>query len=335
MKIKINSIAVFLCAIAIVPPAVFAYAPIESKADAANVPMLAAVRVNASLGGPAMWRVSKDGRVMWVLGIVQIVPKKLTWQSHDIASVMTHAQELILPPKAYFRLFYLKWFWWRSAIRDASKNQDHATLADILPSAMLSRWRMLWKEYGNGRASMERFNPLYAQRKLYHVFLKKNDFQSSRSIVREITDIARKYSVRVVRADYVEHVVRPKQFLIASVQRGNELPCFSATLKFVQHDLDRIQVRANAWATGDIPALRITRLVDRSSCNPSLKLTSEYGAGNVPKHMKAVWLASVQSALKKYEATVAILPMSDVLAENGYLAALQARGYKVEPPSTR
>ena len=333
MKIKINSIAVLLCAIAIVPPAVFAYAPIESKADAANVPMLAAVRVNASLGGPAMWRVSKDGHVMWVLGIVQIVPKKLTWQSHSIASVMVHAQELIKPPKAHFRVFSLKLLWWKSAIRDAAKNPGHATLVDVLPPPMFSRWRMLWRKFGNGSTSIERFNPTYVQAILYHRFLKNSGLRSNHSMVREISNIAQKYNVRVVQADYVMRIPHPKRLLIASAKSGDDLPCFSATLDFVQHDLDKIKARANAWATGNIDTLRITKLADRSSCNAWHKPLRKYGTGDVPKRLRAIWLSAAESALGKNKVTIAILPMSELLEKDGYLAALRAQGYKVKPPS--
>ena len=335
MKLRIDLIREFLCAIALVPSTVFAHAQIESKATVSNAPTLAVITVNASTDGPAMWRVSKNGHMMWVLGIVQVVPKKLTWQSHNIARVMAHAQELIMPPEADFRVFVLKLLWWKSAIRDASKNPEHVTLVDVLPASMFSRWRMLWKKYGNDSTSIERFNPEYVQRDLYGRFLQKTDLQSNRSVVRKIINIAQKYNVRTVRADYVMHISHPKRFMIASAKSGNDLTCFSATLDFVQHDLDKIGERANAWAIGDIHTLRIARLANRGSCNPRRKLTQKYGAGDVPKRLKAVWLASAESALEKNKVTIAILPMSEVLAKNGYLAALRAQGYKVEPPSAR
>jgi len=332
MKIKINLIGVLLCVIAMTPSAAFAYAPIESKADAANVPMLAPVTVHASLGGPAMWRVSRDGHVMWVLGIVKIVPKRLTWQSHNIASLMVHAQELIKPPNAYFSVFFLKILLWKSAVRSASKNPGHATLADILPASIFSRWRTLWGKYGNGSTSIEHFNPNYAARILYRRFLESSGLQSTRSMVQEISNMAQKDNVSLVKADYVMHVPHPKRYEIAFAKSGNDTRCFLATLDYVQRDLSKIMVRANAWATGDIDALRITKLVDRSSCNEE-NLSRKYGAGNVSKPLKAIWLSTAESALEKNKLTIAILPMSELLEKNGYLAALRARGYKVVPPS--
>ena len=334
MKIKINQVAVFLCAIALFQLAVYAHTPSESGTSTANAPTLAPVTVNANVGGPAMWRVSKDGHVMWVLGIVQVVPSNLTWQSHDVAHVMVHAHELIMPPDAYFRLFFVKWLWWKSAIRGASKNPGRATLAGILPSPMYLRWRMLWRKYGDGNASIERFNPQYAQRKLYHGFLQKTGLQSNHAVVNEIADIARKYNVRITRADYIEHIAHPKQFMMSSAPMSDELACFSVTLDFVEHDLDSIRKRAAAWATGDIQTLRTIRLADRSACRTPLVLTRRYGAGDIPKRKQEAWLAAAQSALERNNVTVALLPMSEVLGKSGYLAALQARGDAVEPPGS-
>jgi hypothetical protein len=84
--------------------------------------------------------------------------------------------------------------------------------------------------------------------------------------------------------------------------------------------------------TGDIDALRITKLVDRSSCNEE-NLSRKYGAGIVSKPLKAIWLSTAESALEKNKLTIAILPMSELLEKSGYLAALRAQGYKVVPPS--
>jgi hypothetical protein len=336
MKIKINLIGALLCAIAITPSVVFAYAPIESETDAANVPMLAPVTVNASLEGPAMWRVSRDGHLMWVLGIVHVVPKKLTWQSHNIASVMVHAQELIKPPNSYFRVFFLKALLLNSAVRDASKNPGHATLTDVLPPSIFSRWRMLWRKYRNRSTSIEQYNPDYVARILYRRFLKSSGLRSNRSVVLEISNMAQKDNVSVVKPDYVMRIPHPKRYMIAGAKSGYDSRCFLATLDYVQRDLSKIMLRANAWATGDIDALRITKLVDRSSCNwEDLKVLRKYGAGNVPKRLRAIWLSAAESALEKNKVTIAILPMSELLEKNGYLAALRAQGYKVEPPSAR
>jgi hypothetical protein len=45
-----------------------------------------------------------------------------------------------------------------------------------------------------------------------------------------------------------------------------------------------------------------------------------------------MWLEQAQSALARNEVTFAVLPMSQLLRADGYIAKLQARGYDVTTP---
>jgi hypothetical protein len=45
-----------------------------------------------------------------------------------------------------------------------------------------------------------------------------------------------------------------------------------------------------------------------------------------------MWLEQAQSALARNKVTFAVLPMSQLLRADGYIAKLQARGYDVTPP---
>jgi hypothetical protein len=44
------------------------------------------------------------------------------------------------------------------------------------------------------------------------------------------------------------------------------------------------------------------------------------------------WLAAVDSALDKHVSTFAVLPISQLLMTDGWLAKLRAKGYLVEDP---
>jgi hypothetical protein len=313
------------------PSAAFAYAPIESKADAANVPMLAPVTVHASLGGPAMWRVSEEGHVMWVLGFVQITPKNITWQTRGISAVLARAQELIDPPLVNFPSSWGSRFW--SFVREASKNTDRSTLRNILPPSTYARWHVLWTKYGDGSSYIERYKPAYAGAMLYHKFLKKYGYL----VPRKIISVATRYNVNIVKIDYEPHITRRKLFIAEANKAldANNFACFRSTLNLIQNDSGKIRTRGNAWAIGDINTLRVVKLTSIDSCYWYLntQLTHQYDLGDIPEHLEAEWVSAVKSALRKNKVTVAILPMSVLLKKNGYLAALQTQGYKVESPS--
>src|SRR5579872_7166073 len=45
--------------------------------------------------GPRMWRISKDNHVMWILGTISPLPKKMTWQSDSVEEVLQQTQEVL------------------------------------------------------------------------------------------------------------------------------------------------------------------------------------------------------------------------------------------------
>ena len=116
----------------------------------------------------------------------------------------------------------------------------------------------------------------------------------------------------------------------------DDLDCFRKTLDRIDSDLDTMTVRANAWATGDIDALR--KLPDsdqRQACIAAVTgtdLARERGIADIPERVENVWLAAASSALEKNRVTFARLPIAELLSKDGYLAKLRAKGYTVESP---
>ena len=51
--------------------------------------------VSGRYHGPKLWRVSKDGHVLWVLGTVAPLPKRMVWQTEDIQRLLARTQEVI------------------------------------------------------------------------------------------------------------------------------------------------------------------------------------------------------------------------------------------------
>ena len=48
----------------------------------------------------------------------------------------------------------------------------------------------------------------------------------------------------------------------------NDLPCLESVLNRLESDLGLLRARANAWATGDIAALRDDQSQRASACTP-------------------------------------------------------------------
>jgi hypothetical protein len=56
------------------------------------------------------------------------------------------------------------------------------------------------------------------------------------------------------------------------------------------------------------------------------------GFDDLPERAKASWMAAADAALATHRISFATQPMGRLLAEDGYLAALAARGYEVVAP---
>src|SRR4030081_2734532 len=82
--------------------------PADIPAVSANdAPMEEAV-VTGEHEGPRLWKVRKPGgpmsqgdHVLWILGTLTPLPKKLIWQSDSVEAVLQQSQEVV-PPWAAF-----------------------------------------------------------------------------------------------------------------------------------------------------------------------------------------------------------------------------------------
>ena len=116
--------------------------------------------------------------------------------------------------------------------------------------------------------------------------------------------------------------------------------CFVQTVALTEA-LSNKQVedaRAHAWATGDLAKLEeLPPLPNReSSCDQAivnaLAMTTPVST-DLREQMDELWLAAAGSALTKNVSTLALVPMSDLLGEHGYLESLRKRGYEILAPS--
>ena len=89
--------------------------------------------------------------------------------------------------------------------------------------------------------------------------------------------------------------------------------------------------RANAWAIGDVDALRRFDYPDpQGDC--LAMLFSASGLANLRDELYAMWLGEAERALATHATTFSVLPMRELVAADGLLAQLAARGYAITAP---
>ncbi len=326
----------FLFALGGLPPAFAQSAAVPPAPDVADLP---AVMVSGVQPGPGLWKVSKGDHVMWVLGTLSPLPRDMQWQSREVEQVIGASQQILLAPSVQLKAdvgFLGKMFLLPSAY-SARKNADGETLQQVLPPPVFARWQALKQKYLGGDRGIERWRPLFASQELYRKALKANGLSRSGGIQMNIDALAKRHGVPELPTDYRVLIEHPRAAITAFKQAApRDTTCFIRTLDSVEHDMPAMTARANAWATGDLQALRELPDSDRhDACVAAVTgagFAQTLGLDDLPAKQRAVWLAAARKALAGNAQTFALLPMDELLKPDGYLATLQAEGYEIDAP---
>lgn len=337
------SLAVGLLALGSVMPAWSQSGPASSStapsASSSNAPLLQAVVVTGVQPGPGLWKVSKDHHVMWVLGTITPLPRRMEWRSSEVEQAIAHSQELLESPTAEVKVdanFFSKLVLLPSAY-GARKNPGGASLQEILPAPMFARWEVLKQQYFGNDHGIEYWRPIVVALRLYRKALDKAELTGSNEVDRTVDKLADHHDVKRTPVKYQVVVEHPREALDAIKQTNlHDISCLNQTLDTVQYDMSNLVARANAWSTGDIQTLRGFAVNGRhQSCIVAVvnaEFADRIGLHDLPQRMAQTWLDAAQAALTRNTQTFAVLPMDEVLSPNGLLARLQADGYTVQSP---
>jgi TraB/PrgY/gumN family len=307
---------------------------------------LETVLVSGEQPGPGMWKVSKGDNVLWIVGMQTPMPKNMTWRAKKVEAIVAKSQEIIGQPGfgvsmkqiGYFRALTLL-----PSAMESVKNPDGATLRDLVPANVYTRWVALRSkyigEYQDDDNDLERSRPMFAAGKLYQKAIEKNGMTSTSPVSTMITDAAKKYNVKITQVS-IEPQIGDLRGAVKEFKRTRlaDLDCFTKTIERIETDLQAMRSRANAWATGDINAIRALPLNDqREACEAAIKEASfikTLGIENVQAQAEAAWIKAAETALAKNAVTLASLSMRQLLASDGYLTKLKAKGYVIEEPDS-
>jgi len=306
----------------------------ETPADTAT---LETVLVTGEQPGPGLWKVSKGDHVLWILGAQYPLPKNMTWRGRDVEQTIAESQAVIADATPKLELNFFHKLTLMPAVYGARKNEDGETLQQILPAELYARWLVLKAKYIGHDDGVERLRPMVAANELYDKALAKTGLARSGLIWDTVRGVAKKNRVRIVEPQAQIPLDNPRQTISDfKATTGNlDIDCLAATMTRLETDLTAMRDRANAWAVGDIEALRkLPAPSQQEACraavssNPRLREQLEQGMAR----MDQAWLAAAEQSLSDNASTFAILPMDELLRSDRRLAMLQSRGYTVEPP---
>jgi hypothetical protein len=289
--------------------------------------------------GPGMWKVRRGDNTLWILGRVSPLPANMRWNSARLRSVVASADAVIGEPSVVVGAdigFFGKLALLPSLIgvRDLP---DDAHLRDVLPAASYARWLRLKQRYLGSNSKVEQWRPIFAASELYEQALKTRGLSQKNVVSPTLGEAMKARGLKQVAATAKLTIADPKKALREF--KGAQLAdvrCFDRMLDRVEHDLDTLAARADAWAAGDVAALRRQQLTGaRGDCEDALlsgAFAQKYGLDKLQAQARARWISEAEASLSRNHSALSVLPMDEVLSADGVVAALAAKGYMVEAP---
>ncbi len=322
--------------------AVETFPPVESppiSAAPAQTQVLDAVVVSGVQPGPGLWRVSRGEHVLWVLGTLSPLPKRMKWVSREVEQVIAESQEVLLGPGAKLKteIGMFRGLLLLPAALGSRKNPEKQKLVDVVPPELYARWQPLKAQYMGRSRGIEKQRPLFAALKLYEKAINRNRMTQDNLVSPVVKKAAKKHKVPVNQPEIEIEIGDPREAIRDFADtRLDDLDCFSKTLDRLDTDLQTMRERANAWATGDVEMLRSLPFTDQNQVCADAILNAgvmrKRGLDDMRERFAEVWLTAAEAALAKNKSTFAVLPMRQLLAPDGYIAVLRERGYEVEEP---
>lgn len=315
-------------------------APTEPSSVQSSSPLdLDTVVISGRYPGPGLWKVRNGERTLWILGTQNPLPKRMEWDSANVERKVAAAQELLMPPSVnmdadvgFFRGLTLL-----PSLFKARKNPDGKTLGEVLPAAQYARWQVLKQRYIGGDRGIEEWRPVFAALELYDKAITRSGMTQESVVSDVVRKAAKRNKVKITTPTVKIKIANAKAALREfSSEALNDQECFQRTLDRIESDLGTMAGRANAWAEGDVQALRSLPYQNQfTACNAVFTGTAiarKQGMEDILLRLENEWMEAAEKSLNQNASTFAVLPVGQLLKPGGLLERLAAKNYTVEAP---
>jgi uncharacterized protein YbaP (TraB family) len=305
--------------------------PVTATADARpTVPE--EIEITGEHSGPSLWRVAKGDHVLWILGTLDPLPRKMEWRSREVESVITEAQEVLYEqpavsvhgnPFTWIRV-YLQW-------RHVQTMPDGATLKDWIAPDTYARFAALEQRFDPYDSRTEKLRPMFAALRLYGHALDATHLTPGDQTEQSVLKLARKHRVHIRQPTLSIDDPRGLVTQLGEIPRDAHVGCLEAIVERLETGLEPMKAAARAWATGDVAALRLLShpkdieiCTDAVATSPRMKELIDRTTNS--------WNSELEAAIERNRTTLAMSSIYDLLGSTGTLAMLRSKGYQVEGP---
>jgi uncharacterized protein YbaP (TraB family) len=285
---------------------------------------LEVVLVEGEHPGPPLWKISKRSHALYILGTHAPLPRDLVWRSKEVEAAIARANEVLGVYTVSLRVD-----------QEAAFQSRRGKLQDILPSRTYSQWRVLRNQYIEKDVETDRLLPAAAALMLQARAYEHSGLTYSDAVWQRIYQLAGQYGVPVWPQNYETRLVAG-EWRRTGRARQNGVRYLAETMNRLGSDIRQARASANAWATGDIAALREMAETDASyarSLAYSWPFLNEQDVQRLQTEAENKLLTAIERAMNRNEVTFAALPIHLLLRKDGVIARLRAAGYSIEEPA--
>ncbi|MCG6117027.1 MAG: TraB/GumN family protein [Aquimonas sp.] len=317
--------------------------PIEPPAEAPPVTRaLETVEVVARVTGPSLWELRRGEHVVWVLAVQSPLPRRFEWESPELDARLAESSLLIAPVgfdlKGVNRVNAV--FLLPSLIR-ARRDPEGLSLPERVGPDLYARWEPLRDRYLAGKRGTDDWRPLIAALELYGAAMEDAGLSYRRQVWSSVERKARRQRMQILRPELEIEAGKPRQLIRGFAgETLADLDCFERTLDRLDADLEAMEERAEAWAVGDVAALRGLPFRDQAqACRDAFlqaDFAEERGLDTLPRRLRAMWLGAIEHAMARHQSSVAVLDIALLLdPELAMVESLRSLGIEVTEPDAK
>jgi len=273
--------------------------------------------VQAREPGPAWWVVSDGDSTVYILGMPSGgLPPKSTWDRRYLDRRLKGANSLILADSVRIKVGVSSF---GEAMRLYRSLRSDTPLEQRLEEPLRSRFIEARRKVGQPEKRYANWTPFIASLTLMGDAAPKGWVDPRNDVIRS----AKKAKVRRVEAP-AKDVSDVARTVLGKMDPALETACLAAAVRTVERS--RPGVVAEGWARGDVAAA-ISGPRDYEGCLLLLN-----GGARIWREITGEHARLIAEALKAPGHSVALVDLSSLVAEEGVIRKLEARGLKVTGP---
>ncbi|HEY8574238.1 TraB/GumN family protein [Phenylobacterium sp.] len=276
--------------------------------------------VQAREPGPAWWRVVDADTTVWILAVGEdSIPADIAWDRRALERRLTGANSVIVGTRIGLTggLRDIP-----ALLRARSQLKSKAPMEETLPPALRARFVAARERIGQPARKYAGWQPILAGGQLIS---DSQRTESTASVTKAILAQAKRRKVKVVdpaRYDAIPFMRKALGSLTPDLQHR----CLDSAIRDAEAPAARRRAAAQGWARGDVAAA----LGEPRNYDSCVLLLG--GGAELWRRARDDRMAAIVEAMKAPGHSVALIGLRALLAQEGVIQELEAKGFKVLGP---